>query len=143
MSDYQTKEDRALEAARGSLEVIREMVAELEAAREREENPPEEEDPKALSVEDAERRIHEDPLSVEYRSGWYSLSAGDEAREPEEVRVLLSTGGPASRIVASLDRSRVSVEGQDWFTPWVSVPLNRVEEADLWTYLDTLGVLEV
>lgn len=63
--------------------------------------------------------ILESPLSLEVRSGWCAL--GSEL-SPEEFCILLSTGGPALRIVGDLglfncpEHSRM--EWQDWGTPW-------------------------
>lgn len=71
------------------------------------------------SEDDARQRIDEDPLSIQLRSGWYSIG---EEPEPEEFEILLSTGGPAVRIIGELsssrepDRARLQV--QDWGTPW-------------------------
>jgi hypothetical protein len=69
--------------------------------------------------EEARRTIEEDALSVEVRSGWTSLG---EPLAPEEFNILLSTGGPAVRIVGDLDEhgepSRARLQTQDWFTPW-------------------------
>lgn len=61
-----------------------------------------------------------DALSVEVRGGWYAPGAPTEA-DPEEFRILLSTGGPASQITGEIgqhgpENSIVSV--QDWFKPW-------------------------
>lgn len=71
------------------------------------------------SREDAEQMIHEDPLSVEVRSDW--TSPGDEMT-PEEFQILLSTGGPATRIIGELDEHgepcRAWLEVQDWGKPW-------------------------
>lgn len=52
------------------------------------------------STEEAERRINEDPLSVEFRSGW--VSVGGEMT-PEEFRIVLCTGGPHVEIVGNID----------------------------------------
>ena len=69
--------------------------------------------------ENVEDRIREEPLSVEVRSGWYS-PGGDSF--PEEFMILLSTGGPALRIIGELDENlqpiRCRLEHQDWGTPW-------------------------
>lgn len=74
------------------------------------------------SREDAEQRIQEDALSVEVRSGWYWPFDTESARQPEEFCILLSTGGPASRIRGELDAhgepDRAWLEVQDWGTPW-------------------------
>ena len=69
--------------------------------------------------EDAMRRIYEDPLSVDFRSGW---SSDPHHMEPEEFQILLCTGGPAVRIMGELgfdgEPSRAWLEFQDWGTPW-------------------------
>jgi len=68
--------------------------------------------------DDAETRIAEDPLSVEFRSGW--CTSPDDF-EPEEFCVLLTTGGPAVRIIGELDRGEPTsalLEVQDWGKPW-------------------------
>lgn len=69
--------------------------------------------------EDAERRIHEDALSIEVRTGWYSIG---ERPDSFEFNILLTTGGPAVRIRGELDDSREParawLEVQDWGTPW-------------------------
>jgi hypothetical protein len=70
--------------------------------------------------DEARERIQEDPLSVQVRSGWYSPGEADQ--KPEEFELLLSTGGPAVRILGELDEygepSRAWLEVQDWGTPW-------------------------
>lgn len=67
----------------------------------------------------ARERIEEDALSVQIRSGWYS--PGEEP-QPEEFEILLSTGGPATRIIGELDEYRQPIrarlQAQDWFTAW-------------------------
>jgi hypothetical protein len=72
--------------------------------------------------EDAERRIMEDPLSIQVRSDWYTPGDEDESRSPAEFQILLCTGGPAVRIVGELggdgEPSRARLEVQDWFKPW-------------------------
>lgn len=64
-------------------------------------------------------RITESPLSVQVRSGW--VNPGDEM-QAEEFEILLSTGGPALRIMGELDEHkqphRAWLEYQDWGTPW-------------------------
>lgn len=71
--------------------------------------------------EDAEQRVLEDPLSVEYRTDWKSAKEFLEPATPDEFCILLSTGGPATRIVGELDQGepdRAWLEVQDWGTPW-------------------------
>jgi len=71
------------------------------------------------SQEDAERALYEDPLDIQYRSGWGSTR---EDMQPEEFQILLCTGGPAVRIMGELDFNgephRAWIEFQDWGTPW-------------------------
>jgi hypothetical protein len=72
-----------------------------------------------VDEERARQRIEEDALSVEVRSGWHAPGGGDS--EPAEFCILLTTGGPAVRIIGDLDRgepTRPRLEVQDWFKPW-------------------------
>jgi hypothetical protein len=72
--------------------------------------------------DEAREAIEQDPLSVEVRSGWYT-PGGDS--DPEEFRILLTTGGPAVQIRGELDQykqpTRAYLQCQDWFTPWTDV----------------------
>ena len=85
------------------------------------------------AIEAAERAIDEDPLSVQVRDGW--RAPGAESEGPEEFEVLLSTGGPASRIRGQLDDNgypeNFFVEVQDWFQPWQSFVGMTGEQGDL------------
>lgn len=68
--------------------------------------------------EAASEAIQEDPLSLEVRSGWTSMGSDLEA---EEYCLLLSTGGPAVRIIGELNNGEptsAKLEVQDWWTPW-------------------------
>jgi len=75
--------------------------------------------------EDAQRRIEEDPLSIEL-GGWWTPGSEPEATE---YRILLGTGGPATRIVGDLDEHRepssARLEVQDWFKPWTEYPCDE------------------
>lgn len=62
-------------------------------------------------TDDARQRIYEDPLSVEFRSGW--VSYGDKM-STEEFRIVLCTGGPHIEIVGDCDLRRVRVLYRDW-----------------------------
>ena len=70
--------------------------------------------------EAAETAIQEDPLSVEVRSGWYAPGVTDT--KPEEYNLLLGTGGPATRIIGTLndygEPETARLEVQNWFKPW-------------------------
>lgn len=69
--------------------------------------------------DEARQRIEEDALSVQVRSDWVSPG---EPMTPGEFEILLTTGGPAVRILGELDESgepcRAWLEVQDWGKPW-------------------------
>jgi hypothetical protein len=75
-------------------------------------------------------RMLESALSVEVRDGW--RTPGDRSDGPEEFKILVSTGGPAFRIIGELDQynqpSNVRAEHQDWGTPWIEVELSNEEQ---------------
>ena len=70
-------------------------------------------------AEAIDQEIQEDPLSVQVRSDWEDIGA---EMQPAEFEILLSTGGPATRIVGELNQykwpTRPRLQHQDWFTPW-------------------------
>ena len=71
-------------------------------------------------------------LSVEFRSGWYS-SPEDETKA-EEFRILLSTGGPALRIIGKLDDYgpiEPKLQFQDWGTPWTDFEITEDQQKAL------------
>lgn len=70
--------------------------------------------------DEARQLIEEDPLSILVRSSWHYVC--DENPVNVEFQILLSTGGPASRIIGELNSynepSNMRLEVQDWGTPW-------------------------
>lgn len=91
-----------------------EELAELEAAAQGNEGP----EYACTCREDAEQRIQEDALSAQVRSDWED-SADDFT--PAEFCLLLTTGGPAVRIIGELDGGEPTaarLQVQDWGTPW-------------------------
>ena len=78
------------------------------------------------------------PLSVLVRSGWYV--PGTPEQQPEEFEILLSTGGPACRIIGELDGGSVAwqsgcrpvMQHQDWFKPWTEISYDIDTNALLW-----------
>lgn len=67
------------------------------------------------------------PLSIEVRSTeWQTFdnyASADKQMEPNQGRILLSTGGPACQIICDLDEGLFSgetleIQFQDWFQPW-------------------------
>jgi hypothetical protein len=77
----------------------------------------EDEDPE--TYEDTLEELYNDPLSLEVRSGWER--PGDPLT-PLEYRILLCTGGPAVRILGTLNEYgepiAASLQHQDWHEPW-------------------------
>ena len=70
------------------------------------------------SREEAEQQIQEDALSAQVRSGWEDSAENFKAAE---YCLLLTTGGPAVRIVGELEDGEptsATLEVQDWGTPW-------------------------
>lgn len=64
-----------------------------------------------------------EPLSIRVRSPW--LDNGTKLELPlGEYEILLATGGPAVRLISTLDEDSETVpvtafmEGQNWFEPW-------------------------
>lgn len=103
--------------AKAWLESIVGMIAAMEKAEEeRDESTFEGE---TLDADGWMQRIQECPLSIQVRAGWHN--PGEKA-EDEEFNILLSTGGPALRIVGDLDRynqpENPRLQYQDWGTPW-------------------------
>ena len=139
------KYENARQNALGSLASIMEMVARLEHAEECSGDPEDceftEEDFGGESFDDyhdtdaARQAIEEDALSVEVRSGWHTPGVVDD---DEEFEILLTTGGPALRIVGDLDQynqpKRPRLEMQDWFIPWQEVVLDSEGYAALRAY---------
>jgi hypothetical protein len=87
--------------------------------------------------ESGEQAILEDPLSVMVRDGWRSPS-GQVDEGPEEYEILLSTGGPATRIIGKLNKysepETASLQVQDWFVPWQEWRGEGFSEETLLTY---------
>ncbi len=97
------KLQRAKEQGQAQYDSIREMVTQLED-----------------DEESARRVIMEDALSVQVRSDRYV--PGNDPGKPDEFEILLCTGGPAVRLIGTLDRycqaETVRMQVQDWFQPW-------------------------
>mgnify|MGYP001231985291 CR=1 FL=1 len=73
--------------------------------------------------DDIRDRVQEIPLSVCWRCSTFS-PVGDTNFEPDEGEILLTTGGPALRVVVKLSNGFASdpvLEWQDWGTKWMPV----------------------
>jgi len=68
------------------------------------------------------------PLSVLVRSDWHTPGSDFE---PAQFELLLSTGGPAVRIIGELDHNREpyrpQLQYQDWGIPWTDHPESKVD----------------
>ena len=119
-----TKEAHAITNARGQLESIKELYREFKK----------QEDLEAWdcgsnvynwTTEGIREKAQDEALSVEFRSGW---SSNLENMEPEEFKILLSTGGPACQIIGKLDQYKqptdIEIQYQDWGPPWEPLQLN-------------------
>ena len=112
--DTEDKLAHAKEQGQAQFDSIKEMVLDLERADEGDKVG-------YAAVEEARERIREDALSVEVRSGWY-VPGRRESHSVEEYTILLCTGGPAVRIIGTLNEycepESARMEVQDWFQPW-------------------------
>lgn len=78
------------------------------------------------SREDAEQRIHGDPLSIEIHGEWTLDCVSDGQVNLKDAHklmaeILLGTGGPAVRLMCELNAgepTRAWLQTQDWFLPW-------------------------
>ena len=80
------------------------------------------------AFEEAEQAIHEDPLEIKMRSDWQT--PGDRPLGGEFF-ILLSTGGPATRIFGELENYepiKAVFQACDWFEQWRNVYLYEYEQ---------------
>lgn len=90
-------------------------------------------DGEQLTAEDIRDRLMESPLSVEVRSGWRPAASRD-TDAPEEYLILLTTGGPALRVIGTLEHGSpadATLEYQDWGTPWTAYQVEELDEKRL------------
>lgn len=99
-----------------SLNALREMVAEVAA------DEATDIDGFEFDEETARETLEQSVLSVEVRSDWYTPGSSEDDRKPCEFNILLTSGGPALRLIGELDEygqpTRAWLEYQDWGTPW-------------------------
>ena len=112
--------EHAKQNAAGWPSSIKEMLAALDATDRTDKEGSREWDRKR---DEADQAIHESVLSIQIRSDWYNpgTSPTDLADMAGEYCILLSTGGPALRIIGSLDRGEAEtaeMQIQDWGLPW-------------------------
>jgi hypothetical protein len=118
-------DNHACEAAHHTLNYISDRMRDLRIARQ-------------SQSEEAQATIEEElleaPLEVLVRSDWHS--PGVEPTFSGEYLILMSTGGPAVRIIGDLcsdgEPQTARIEYQDWVTPWTALdPVSDEEMKDL------------
>lgn len=89
----------------------------------------------AAVLEAIEEQSREQPLSVAVRCSEWQDPCDMQDLGPDEFQILLSTGGPALRIVGDLNAycepCRARLQHQDWGTPWTEW-LDVDHDALLW-----------
>jgi len=87
--------------------------------------------------EQAEQHIQEDALSIEVRDNEWA-TPGQAGYSPTQFQILLTTGGPALRIMGELDEHqeprRAWLEYQDWGTPWTEYHGDNASQDALLAY---------
>ena len=124
--------DNAIQNAKAWLENIQEMVAAYNKAND---------SWGGAGLDEAWEAIESAPLSIQVCSGWARPGAPLKA---EEYEILLSTGGPALRIIGDLDDGGMPcgwvLQWQDWGTPWTRyAPLSEDEDNALRDFVTLLG----
>ena len=121
-----TSTANATSEARAQLDSILSLTKALRDARENDDED---------GMDKAREAILEDALEVLVRSDW--VAPGAEDFPVAEFSILLATGGPACRLIGTLDRGEpdsVTMEWQDWGTPWIPVSMTDDEEAAMLEY---------
>lgn len=129
-----TEKTHAEQNAEGHAESILELYQAYTALDEGAETATAEGD-EFTDADEVRERVQESALSVEVRGAWYTPGDEDGAK-PTEYQVLLSTGGPALRIVGDLNGysepdGEARLQHQDWGTPWTDYTPD-VAEDDEW-----------
>ena len=118
-----TERNHAEENAKAHMESIIELIDKLDGGTI---------DGEELDCDQIQERIQESILDVEVRTDWHS--PGDDDNKPTEYLILLSTGGPACRVIGDLDSycqpTNAKLEYQDWGTPWTRFYNDMTDDDD-------------
>jgi hypothetical protein len=119
------EKNHALENAKGWMDTINEWCLAMDMAEDSERGHDERiafDGNEYDTADELREHAQEMALSVACRCGWYCPGGDGQRAEPKEYQVLLSTGGPALRIVGELSEhcepTSARLEHQDWGTPW-------------------------
>jgi len=122
MATTTTEKNHAIENGKGWMQSIMDWSALLLAS---------DDDIREATIEE----IYQSPLSVTVREGWKTVGGQSDL---EEFQILLSTGGPALRIVGDINAfggaSNVIMQWQDWGTPWTEYVTTEDEDNALLAY---------
>lgn len=114
-----SEEEHGLQNARCFLETLVETFEEIDRLQDRLMTDGDE---VGDEVEELEEDLRDHALCVDVRSGWAAHAA---CMEPEEYRILTTTGGPACQVCGELDEhgqpSTAEIQHQDWFKPWTEL----------------------
>lgn len=118
------EKNHAVENGKGWLINIEELLERYDAAEEADDDD---------EMDKIRQEINESPLSLQVRSDWHS--PGEENVQPGEFELLLSTGGPALRLIGELDRcepyGQMRLQWQDWGTPWTDCDTTTEQDEQL------------
>ena len=116
-----TETNHAIENGRGHLENIVDLFRQYQNADSHD------------MQENIQERCHEIPLSIDWRSsGWCPV--GENTCEPDEGQILLTTGGPALRILVDLSQGYAcdpALQWQDWGTPYYTLSIGKENWCDI------------
>lgn len=123
-----TTDDDSMYQAKATLEHILDLMARYDNALDDD-------------LDDVTQEILEYPLDLSVRcTEWMPIGPD---LEPDEYRVLLSTGGPAVQITGSIgpdnEPSSVKLQHQSWFTPWSNYPLSQPEQDVLLRFVQIIA----
>ena len=122
MNTTTTEKNHAIENGKGWMKSIMDWSALLLSS---------DDDIREATIEE----VYQSPLSVTVREGWKTVGGQSDL---EEFQILLSTGGPALRIVGDIGDYGVAqnavMQWQDWGTPWTEYVTTEEEDEALLTY---------
>ena len=139
-----TTTDRLADARRNGLAHLETIEALLEALDQLQEDPDHPQEVEGETFEDEGQvleRLGELPLEVSHRAGWFPPGEPGQA-DLAQVSILLTTGGPACRVLIDLEEDTAQLQVQDWGTPWTAVEITPDQEEGLARFAELVGGFE-